>query len=119
MNWYLTKLVFRITCGDGNHPAQFDEQLRLISAADRLQAFTKAGEMGKKESEIFYNQQRELIQWQFINVSELYALTPMIDGAELYSHVEVTDDGNAYAAQIHKKAEYILHAGSHQLLHLA
>ena len=35
MNWYLSKLVFRIVCGDGQHRAQFDEQLRLIAAADK------------------------------------------------------------------------------------
>lgn len=33
MNWYVAKLIFRITFGNGNHPPQFDEQLRLISAS--------------------------------------------------------------------------------------
>ncbi|MFA6946933.1 MAG: DUF4288 domain-containing protein, partial [Pedobacter sp.] len=32
MNWYVAKLIFRITCRNGNHQPQFDEQLRLISA---------------------------------------------------------------------------------------
>ena len=32
MNWYLAKIVYRIICGQGNHTAQFDEQLRLIQA---------------------------------------------------------------------------------------
>lgn len=48
MNWYLAKMVFRILCGDGNHRAQFDEQLRLISAVSREEAFHKALEWGKK-----------------------------------------------------------------------
>ena len=34
MKWYLAKVVFRIICGDGEHAAQFDEQLRLIAATD-------------------------------------------------------------------------------------
>ena len=42
MNWYLAKMVFRIVCGDGNHAAQFDEQLRLISAGSKEEAFDTA-----------------------------------------------------------------------------
>lgn len=41
MNWYVAKLVFRITCGNGNHPPQFDEQLRLISATCEKEALKK------------------------------------------------------------------------------
>ena len=48
MNWYVAKIVFRIMSGDGNHHAQFDEQLRLISADDELQAFEKATAIGIK-----------------------------------------------------------------------
>jgi len=42
MNWYLAKMVFRIICGDGNHTAQFDEQLRLVSGNSLEEAFHKA-----------------------------------------------------------------------------
>ena len=41
MKWYLAKIVFQIICGDGKHTAQFDEQLRLIAAADEDEAFGK------------------------------------------------------------------------------
>ena len=43
MNWYLAKIVYRIICGDGNHTAQFDEQLRLVqlaSSSPRIQFAT-------------------------------------------------------------------------------
>ena len=46
MNWYVAKIVFRIISGEGNHNAQFDEQLRLISAEDEHQAFEKATAIG-------------------------------------------------------------------------
>ena len=46
MNWYVAKIVFRIISGEGNHNAQFDEQLRLISAEDERQAFEKATVLG-------------------------------------------------------------------------
>ena len=47
MNWYLTKLVFRIICGEGHHTPQFDEQLRLVSATDECEAFEKAMAIGR------------------------------------------------------------------------
>ncbi|MCF8452420.1 MAG: DUF4288 domain-containing protein [Pedobacter sp.] len=42
MNWYVAKLIFRITCGNGNNQPQFDEQLRLISASGEKEALIKA-----------------------------------------------------------------------------
>ena len=47
MSWYLTKIVYRIICGQGNHTAQFDEQLRLIEAGSSQEAFEKATEAAK------------------------------------------------------------------------
>ncbi len=47
MKWYLAKLVFRIICGEGEHTAQFDEQLRLIKANNKEEAFHKAKRVGK------------------------------------------------------------------------
>ena len=49
MKWYLAKIVYRIICGDGNHTAQFDEQLRLIEAEDDMHAFQKARITGDQE----------------------------------------------------------------------
>ena len=48
MNWYLAKIVYRIICGNGDHAAQFDEQLRLIYATNKEDAFYKAQLTGKK-----------------------------------------------------------------------
>ncbi len=96
MNWYLAKIVYRISCGDGNHTAQFDEQLRLIAASNKEEAFHKAQTIGKQEEEIFFNQKQQLVQWQFINVCELYKLSELIDGAELYSRIEERDNADAY-----------------------
>lgn len=118
MNWYLAKIVYRIVCGNGDHTPQFDEQLRLICAASKEVAFYKAQHTGKKEEETFYNLKEELVQWQFINVSELYKIGEMIDGAELYSRIEERDDGDRYADIVNKKAQGILLSDSHQLLQL-
>lgn len=119
MNWYLAKLIFRIVCGDGDHTPQFDEQLRLISADSKEEAFKKAQRTGDKEQETFYNRRQQLVQWQFINVSEIYRLSDLIDGAELYSRIEERDNAEAYIDVVNQKAENILFTNTHQLLQLA
>ena len=44
--------------------------------------------MGYKEQETFYNRKEQLVQWQFINVSELYLLNELIDGAEFIQELK-------------------------------
>lgn len=118
MKWYLAKIVFRIICGDGDHTAQFDEQLRLIAAGNEDEAFEKACTIGKKEQDSFYNQKQQLVHWKFINVSELYHLSELIDGAELYSRINEVDDADAYTTFVHRRAESIQKKYTHQLLNL-
>src|SRR6478672_2052288 len=101
MKWYLAKIVYRILCGDGNHSAQFDEQLRLITADDAAEAFDKAMMIGQTEAETFYNNRQELVQWQFINVAELYLLQQLLDGAEVYSRITEVDDADGYINFVH------------------
>ena len=118
MKWYLAKVVYRIICGDGNHTAQFDEQLRLILAADEGEAFDKATEIGRSEAETFYNNKQEVVQWQFVNVSELYRLQQLIDGAEVYSRITEVDNADGYINFVHHKAESLQQKSTHQLLNL-
>lgn len=118
MKWYLAKIVYRIICGDGAHIAQFDEQLRLIAARNETEAFNKACEFGKDEEETFHNQKQQLVQWRFINVSELYPLTELIDGAELYSRINEVEDAEAYLTFVNHKASSLLQKQTHQLLNL-
>ena len=118
MKWYLAKIVFRIICGDGKHVAQFDEQLRLISAPDEEKAFEKAQDMGRNEQDSFLNLKKELVRWKFVQVSELYQLRELIDGAELYSRINEVDDAEAYISMINKRAASIQNKQSHQLLQL-
>ena len=91
--------------------------------AEMFAAECKAGNdfacnMGKEEQESFLNQKNELVQWQFINVSELYRLSKLIDGAEIYSRINEVDDAGAYTNFVHRKAESILEKQTHQLLNL-
>ena len=118
MKWYLAKIVYQIICGDGDHTAQFDEQLRLIKAQNKENAFQKAQQTGKAEEEVFFNDKQQLVQWRFINVSELYKLSELIDGAEVYSRIEERDDADTYIDTVNKKAKHIISGNSLELLEL-
>ena len=107
MNWYVAKVVFRIISGDGNHHAQFDEQLRLISAADEQQAFEKATEIGLNNQDRFLNDQSQQVRWQFIDVAEINPLEGLTDGAELYYQIHETADAGLYEAWAHHKSALI------------
>jgi Domain of unknown function (DUF4288) len=118
MNWFLAKIVYRIVCGDGDHTPQFDEQLRLIEADNETTAFAKARAIGDMEQEMFFNQKQKLVQWQFINVSELYRISALIDGAELYSRVQEADNAELYTELVNKKAAHIQLNITHKFLQL-
>ena len=107
MNWYMAKMVFRIICGNGEHTPQFDEQLRLVAAENKEQALSKALAMGNKDEDAFYNQRLQLVQWQFINVSELHELQQLSDGMEIYSRIEEKENADAYISIINGKASNI------------
>jgi len=118
MKWYLAKIVYRIVCGDGAHLAQFDEQLRLIYANSEHEAFIKGLSIGKKEEETFYNQKQQLVTWRFINVSEIHSLSPLTDGAEVYSRINEVDDANAYCSFVHTKANELRKRKTERLIDL-
>lgn len=108
MNWYLTKIVYQIICGEGNHTPQFDEQLRLIAAPDAQEAFYKAQRIGLMEEESFLNQKKHLVKWKFVDVCELYKLSELIDGAEIYSRIQEVEDAQGFVSMVRSKADYIM-----------
>ena len=118
MNWYLAKIVFRIICGEGQHIPQFDEQLRLIEAGNEVEAFEKATNIGIREQDQFFNQDRKMVQWKFINIAELYKLSGLLDGAELYSRVQETENADLYIELTNKKAAHIRRNSTHKILEI-
>ena len=118
-NWYLAKISFRIICGDGNHKPQFDEQLRLVYANGKAEALEKAENLGRKEQDMFLNQQQQLVQWNYITVSELFKISELMDGAEIYSRIEEMDHPDAHVDNLLRKADQLRFGNSHELLHLA
>jgi Domain of unknown function (DUF4288) len=118
MNWYLAKIIFRIVCGEGDHTPQFDEQLRLVLAENNEQALNKAYAMGRQEADCFMNQRQKMVEWQFIDVTELYRISELIDGAELYSRIQEADNAETYMELMHQRAAFIRQNHSHSCLQL-
>lgn len=118
MNWYLAKLVYRILCGDGTHTPQFDEQLRLIHAADELHAFQKARRLGEKEEDSFLNAVNKPVHWKFIDVCELHKLDELIDGAEMYSRIHEEDDADIFIKMTNMRAAHLLENSAYHSLRL-
>jgi hypothetical protein len=104
MNWYVAKIVFRIISGEGHHDAQFDEQLRLISAESDKQAFEKAARLGQICQDSFMNSDRQQVRWEFIDVAEINQLSELTDGAELYYQIQEPADADLYMAWAHHKS---------------
>jgi len=102
MNWYITKIVFNIAAE--NNISQFDEQIRLISAENKEEAFLKARTIGLREEDIFYNDNMKEVKWEFVNVAEIIQINTLEDGTELYSRIHETEEPTSYIHFIHKKA---------------
>ena len=111
MNWYLVKMIYRVTSGEGSHTAQFDEQLKLFQASCQEEAIDKAGLAGVKMEETFFNIKGELVRWQFVAVAEIRLLEEFEDGMEICSRIVETGDPDNYLRFVHSKAENI-HSGN-------
>lgn len=88
MQWFLAKIIFRITTPEKSELGQFEEKLRLVLAANQGDALQKATAWGENEEAEFINQTGKKIGWEFIAVSELRLLPEIKDGLELDSHLE-------------------------------
>ena len=107
MNWFVAKIIFRIVCGDGNHQAQFDEQLRLIAAPDRQGALAKAKALGEKVQERFLNQHQQWVNWQFVAVTEITPLETLDDETEVHFQVAEPEDVAQYLTTIRQRAALV------------
>ena len=104
MNWYIGKIIFRITANNTEHKPQFDEQLRLIVADSQEEAFLKARMIGLSEEDSFMNDKNNLVRWEFINVAELIPVKNLEDGVELYSRIYEMEEETSHVNFVHQKA---------------
>lgn len=107
MYWFIAKIVYQILVPNGREGAQFEEQLRLIHAANHLEALGKAMAIGEQEESVFYNYKDQRVHWKFLNVPELRLVHQLDDGLQLYSRLEQPEYADAYMALVQDKAESI------------
>lgn len=107
MNWYISKVVFKISVEGTSHKPQFDEQLRLIAADTEEAAFLKARVIGLNEEDSFINDRNNMVKWEFINVAEIIPLMKLEDGMEIYSRIHETDEARSYIHGVHEKAIFL------------
>ena len=108
MYWYITKIVYRIICGEGNHTPQFDEQLRIIEAEDDFHAFIKARQLGHREEDTFLNKKNKPVQWKFIDVKEVQFFGAMEDGLALNSCISEKEDADAFIRDTYLRATQLM-----------
>ncbi len=86
MQFYLVKLVFQLKQGN-ELLKQFDEQIRLLTAADSFEVFFKARQIGHKEEDKPTDSLTKPLQWKFLDVTEIIPIQQQQDGVELFSQV--------------------------------
>jgi len=104
MNWYLAKIVFKLTSAKDSPVAQFDEQLTLIEATNEEEAILKARIHGIGEEAKSLADATLLAKWEFVNVAELQFIPRFQNGIDLYSHVHETNEAHNYINFVHHKA---------------
>ena len=104
MNWFIAKVIFKISSGSPSQQMQFDEHLRLIQATSFEEALLKARVLGISEEDHFINDRQQLVKWEFVNVAELIPLQEIKDGLEVYSQICEREEAHEYVHVIHQKA---------------
>ena len=104
MKWYLAKLVFSIDVSESTVKSEFDEQFRLIKASSEEEAYYKAKNLGKSLQSSFYNVNNKLINWRFIDASELNPINELSDGVEIYSNTVETKEKESFINLVLQKA---------------
>ena len=103
MNWYIAKVIFKVSNVSRLQTTQFDEHLRLIQANGFEEALLKARILGITEEDQFINDKQQTVKWEFVNVADLLPLNELKDGTEVYSRILETDD-KSYIHYVHQKA---------------
>lgn len=105
MNWYIAKLVFQILNNSQIH--QFDEQIRIIKAADYNEATEKALQIGKAEEDEFLNTDNHKVYWKFRAITHLSHIQNMENGSELCSQIIEKNPADNYLEAIKLKHQEI------------
>ncbi len=107
MNWYISKLIFNILENNAESSSQFDEQLRMIQAIDKEEAFSIARMLGRNEENEMASDSASRVKWKFIDVVELNQLKELKNGIEIHSRVHEAEESKEYIKFAQYKAKTI------------
>jgi hypothetical protein len=105
MKTFIAKLIFNININQDIDSSQFDEQIRIIKADSVHEAYHKAKSIGLKEAEAFVNPKMQIIEWKFINVSDIYDMDSYEEGEQLYSQTIFENDCQNYIQFLLEKSK--------------
>ena len=77
---YIAKLIFNIVFDEDAHKAKIENQWKMISAQNEIEAKLKAEEIGKANEEIVTNVHNTKIHWQYVRTAYIESLPENLDG---------------------------------------
>jgi hypothetical protein len=87
MKWFAVNCIFQIISGDGAHSPQFNEQTRLVLAADFSKALDKAKSRSGDYNKSFKNFDGQQVRWEFIGFGSIIEIDEPADGVEVSSQI--------------------------------
>lgn len=84
--WFSARLIIRCTVGqEQKDDFLFDEQVRIIEAKDKEEAYEKALTLDKNEETRYKNSEGEMVEWSFEGLFDLEKIDKLEDGSEISS----------------------------------
>ena len=108
MCWFLAKLVYEIQFKNASRVEQFDEQLRLISAHNWVEALERARQIGLVEEDASENLSGITLRWKFMNVTELKELNEDSDGIELYGRLVDVENPEQFRREVQRESDIVI-----------
>lgn len=106
MKTYLARLVFQVDWEPQQTTTAFEEQIRLIIAEDKLDAYTQANASGHTEEGEFPFYRGGSVNWKFLGLTSLDEIGQIHSGMLIDSsqrnQVNSVEDGKFLQAQIQR-----------------
>lgn len=102
-SWFIAKIVFNIVADLSRGKSQFEEQLRLVEAESKEEAYLKAKALGIGEEEDIVQDDGGIVKWEFVDVADLIPLESLNNGVEIYSVIHETEEAKQYIHSIHQR----------------
>lgn len=87
MKWFAVNCIYQVICGEGKHSPQFNEQIRLLQALNRLEAVEKVNQQVTQYNVPFKNCVGEKVVWKFLGIASLTEINEIKDGVEVASKI--------------------------------